>query len=129
MLERLANIDIITLDKVFICIIFILINKEMNKNTLLFLVYNQTGTLTEGKPTVSSIASFIHKEHEILQLAAAVEKTASHPIAKAIINKAELLNLNIPVTSRQLVEPGFGTMAEVDGCLVAVGGVCPPDLA
>ncbi|CAH1449535.1 unnamed protein product [Lactuca virosa] len=96
-LERLANIDIITLDK--------------------------TGTLTEGKPTVSSISSFIHKEHEILQLAAAVEKTASHPIAKAIINKAELLNLNIPVTSRQLVEPGFGTMAEVGGCLVAVGSM------
>lgn len=96
-LERLANVDIITLDK--------------------------TGTLTEGKPAVSSVASFTHSESEILQLAAAVEKTASHPIAKAIINKAEILNLNIPVTSRQLVEPGFGTMAEVDGCLVAVGSI------
>ncbi|KAL4564464.1 hypothetical protein LXL04_028528 [Taraxacum kok-saghyz] len=96
-LERLANIDVITLDK--------------------------TGTLTEGKPAVSSIASFTHEESEILELAAAVEKTAAHPIAKAIVNKAELLNLNIAVTNRQLVEPGFGTMAEVDGRLVAVGSM------
>ncbi|PWA67101.1 P-type ATPase [Artemisia annua] len=96
-LERLANIDTITLDK--------------------------TGTLTEGKPTVSGVASFSHGEAEILQLAAAVEKTASHPIAKAIITKAESLNLDIPVTSRQLAEPGFGTMAEIDGHLVAVGSM------
>nr|XP_043627813.1 copper-transporting ATPase PAA2, chloroplastic [Erigeron canadensis] len=96
-LERLANIDTITLDK--------------------------TGTLTEGKPAVSAVASYSHGEAEILQLAAAVEKTASHPIAKAIISKAESLNLNIPVTSRQLVEPGFGTLAEVDGHLVAVGSM------
>ncbi|GJV40091.1 copper-transporting ATPase PAA2, chloroplastic [Tanacetum coccineum] len=96
-LERLANIDTITLDK--------------------------TGTLTEGKPTVSGVASYSHGEAEILQLAAAVEKTASHPIAKAIITKAESLNLDIPVTSRQLAEPGFGTMAEIDGHLVAVGSM------
>ncbi|KAI7733412.1 hypothetical protein M8C21_023278 [Ambrosia artemisiifolia] len=96
-LERLANIDTVTLDK--------------------------TGTLTEGKPAVSGVASFSHGETEILQLAAAVEKTASHPIAKAIISEAESLNLNIPVTSRQLAEPGFGTLAEVDGHLVAVGSM------
>ncbi|KAJ9550741.1 hypothetical protein OSB04_014786 [Centaurea solstitialis] len=96
-LERLSGVDIVTLDK--------------------------TGTLTEGKPAVSAVASFSHGEAEILQLAAAVEKTASHPIAKAIISKAESLNLNIPVTSRQLAEPGFGTLAEVDGHLIAVGSM------
>ncbi|KAL0330512.1 UNVERIFIED_CONTAM: Copper-transporting ATPase PAA2, chloroplastic [Sesamum radiatum] len=94
-LERLAGIDYVTLDK--------------------------TGTLTEGRPTVSAVASFGHEESELLQIAAAVEKTASHPLAKAIIAKAELLDLNIPSTSRQLAEPGSGTLAEVDGLLVAVG--------
>ncbi|KAL3844289.1 hypothetical protein ACJIZ3_001692 [Penstemon smallii] len=94
-LERLAGIDYITLDK--------------------------TGTLTEGKPTVSAVASLGHEESEILQFAAAVEKTASHPLAKAIIAKAESMNLNIPITSGQLAEPGSGTLAEVDGLLVAVG--------
>lgn len=33
------------------------------------------------------------------------------------------MNLDIPVTSRQLAEPGFGTLAEVDGHLVAVGSM------
>lgn len=69
------------------------------------------------------MTSFAHEESEILQVAAAVENTASHPIAKAIIRKAESLKLSIPVTSRQLSEPGFGTMAEVDGRLVAVGSL------
>ncbi|XP_038897558.1 copper-transporting ATPase PAA2, chloroplastic isoform X2 [Benincasa hispida] len=96
-LERLAGIDCIALDK--------------------------TGTLTEGKPTVSSVVSFVYGETEILQVAAAVEKTASHPIAKAIIEKAESLNLTIPVTRGQLVEPGFGSFANVNGQLVAVGSL------
>lgn len=67
------------------------------------------------------MASVAHDESEILQIAAAVERTATHPIAKAIIKKAESLNLGFPETRGQLVEPGFGTLAEVNGCLVAVG--------
>ncbi|KAL6502061.1 Copper-transporting ATPase paa2, chloroplastic [Orobanche gracilis] len=94
-LERLAGIDYITLDK--------------------------TGTLTEGRPAVSAVASIGHEEPEILRIAAAVEKTASHPLAKAIIAEAETLNLNIPGTRGQLAEPGSGTLAEVEGLLVAVG--------
>ncbi|KAF9680943.1 hypothetical protein SADUNF_Sadunf06G0174100 [Salix dunnii] len=96
-LERLASINYVALDK--------------------------TGTLTEGKPTVSAVASISYKESEILQMAAAVEKTALHPIARAIINKAESLKLTIPVTRGQLTEPGFGALAEVDGSLVAVGSL------
>ncbi|CAN1786616.1 Copper-transporting ATPase PAA2, chloroplastic, partial [Linum perenne] len=96
-LERLARINYIALDK--------------------------TGTLTKGKPSVSAVASITHEEEEILQIAAAVEKTAQHPIARAIINKAESLNLNIPETRGQITEPGFGTLAEVEGRLVAVGSL------
>lgn len=70
---------------------------------------------------MSAVASFGHEESEILKIAAAVEKTASHPLAKAIIAKAESLNLSIPSTRGQLAEPGSGTLAEVDGLLVAVG--------
>ncbi|KAK4277292.1 hypothetical protein QN277_015309 [Acacia crassicarpa] len=96
-LERLASIDLVALDK--------------------------TGTITRGKPVVSAVGSFNYEEPEILRIAAAVEKTASHPIAKAIINKAESLELVLPVTKGQLVEPGFGTLAEIDGRLVAVGSL------
>ncbi|ESW08882.1 hypothetical protein PHAVU_009G082400 [Phaseolus vulgaris] len=96
-LERLAKVNYIALDK--------------------------TGTLTKGKPVVLAIGSIHYGESEILRIAAAVEKTASHPIAKAIVNKAESLELILPVTKRQLVEPGFGTLAEVDGHLIAVGSL------
>lgn len=96
-LERLASIDYVAIDK--------------------------TGTLTEGKPSVSAIASFTYENSEILQMAAAVEKTAKHPIARAILRKAEELNLTVPVTRGQLAEPGFGTLAEVNGRLVAVGAL------
>ncbi|KAH7840021.1 hypothetical protein Vadar_011509 [Vaccinium darrowii] len=96
-LERLAGVDFVALDK--------------------------TGTLTEGKPSVSALATLIHDESEMLRIAAAVERTASHPIAKAIVTKAELLNLDIPSTKGQLTEPGFGSLAEVNGLLVAVGSM------
>lgn len=62
-----------------------------------------------------------YEESEVLRLAAAVEKTASHPIAKAILMKAELMDLELPGTEGQLTEPGFGSLAEIDGSLVAVG--------
>lgn len=81
----------------------------------------QTGTLTEGKPAVLATASLAYEGAEVLRLAAAVEKTASHPIARAILAKADALGLKIPSTRGQLTEPGFGSMAEVDGSLVAVG--------
>ncbi|CAH8271812.1 unnamed protein product [Arabidopsis lyrata] len=96
-LERLASIDCVALDK--------------------------TGTLTEGRPVVAGVASLRYEEQEVLKVAAAVEKTATHPIAKAIVNEAESLNLKTPETRGQLTEPGFGTLAEVDGRLVAVGSL------
>lgn len=95
-----------------------------NKKDENFLTPNfQTGTLTRGKPVVSAIGSIHYGESEILQIAASVEKTASHPIAKAIINKSESLELVLPLTKGQIVEPGFGTLAEIDGRLAAVGSL------
>lgn len=88
-----------------------------------FMAFDKTGTLTEGKPTVSSLASLAYDSSEILQLAAAVEKTASHPLAKAILSKAESCGLQIPATRGQITEPGFGCLAEVDGRVVAVGAL------
>lgn len=90
-------------------------------STVDFVALDKTGTLTEGEATVTSVATLAYNESEILQIAAAVEKTALHPIAKAIVNKAESLNLTVPSTRGQLSEPGFGSLAEVEGRLVAVG--------
>ncbi|KAF8032600.1 hypothetical protein BT93_D1499 [Corymbia citriodora subsp. variegata] len=88
-----------------------------------YVAFDKTGTLTEGKPAVSAVASLSYSESEVLQMAYAVERTALHPVAKAIVNEAEAMNLSLPVTRGQLSEPGYGTLAEVDGHLVAVGSL------
>lgn len=88
-----------------------------------YVAFDKTGTLTEGKPTVSAVASLSYSESEVLRMAYAVERTALHPVAKAIVNEAEAMNMSLPVTRGQLSEPGYGTLAEVDGHLVAVGSL------
>lgn len=88
-----------------------------------FIAFDKTGTLTEGKPTVSAMAALGYDSSDVLCIAAAVEKTASHPIAKAIVAEAESLGLSTSATEGQLTEPGFGTLATVDGRLVAVGSL------
>ncbi|KAL9227217.1 hypothetical protein vseg_002937 [Gypsophila vaccaria] len=88
-----------------------------------YIAFDKTGTLTEGKPTVSAVCSSAYDSSEILQLAAAVEKTTTHPLANAIVSKAESCSLPVPATKGQLTEPGFGSLAEVNGRLVAVGAL------
>ena len=53
------------------------------------IVFDKTGTLTKGEPAVTDIISFKKTDQGILQLAATLEKNSEHPIAKAIIQKAE----------------------------------------
>ncbi len=53
------------------------------------LVFDKTGTLTEGKPQVVAVKTFAGvDEHTALRLAAALEQGSSHPLARAILDKA-----------------------------------------
>lgn len=52
------------------------------------VVLDKTGTITEGKPKVTDIVSLIN-ENELLKIAGSLEKLSEHPLAEAIVKKAE----------------------------------------
>ncbi len=86
------------------------------------LMLDKTGTLTEGKPSVSEIQPVSdHDVDEILALAAAVEAASEHPLAAAIVRAAQERKLAIaPVAEFQAV-PGGGVLGLVDGKEIFVG--------
>ena len=85
------------------------------------VVMDKTGTLTKGEPEVTDLVAEGTPEREILRLAAAVERESEHPLAEAVVTRAD--GLGIPVTRAERFEniPGHGGLAQVDGRNVAVG--------
>lgn len=85
------------------------------------VVFDKTGTLTSGHPTVTDCASRLEglSRSRLLQLAAAVEAGARHPLAAAIQTAAEPM----PQLSAQhcQTEPGLGVSAQVEGQQVVLG--------
>jgi Cu+-exporting ATPase len=86
------------------------------------LVVDKTGTLTEGKPKVSTLvpaAGF--DEAELLRLAASIERASEHPLAAAIVAAAKERGLRLGETSRFDSITGKGVRGVVDGREVALG--------
>ena len=86
------------------------------------LVIDKTGTLTEGKPRVTSFStSNPLGQFEPLRLAASVERASEHPLASAIVAAAQERNLKLSEVRDFESRPGKGIVALVDGKRVAVG--------
>ncbi|MFE4109468.1 copper-exporting P-type ATPase CopA [Kosakonia sp. YIM B13611] len=88
-------------------------------STLDTIVFDKTGTLTRGKPEVVSVKTRDIDEATALRLAAALEQGSSHPLARAIIEKAGAETL--PVVSQFRTLRGLGVSGEVDGRSVLLG--------
>jgi Cu+-exporting ATPase len=86
------------------------------------LVLDKTGTLTEGKPRLTSIlATGGISQLDLLLLVAAVEKLSEHPVAAAIVKEAEQRRLTIPRGEKFQSFTGQGVAGEVLGRQIAVG--------
>ncbi len=86
------------------------------------LIVDKTGTLTEGAPVVVSvIAANASTRQDVLRVAAAVERSATHPLAAAILAAAAAEGITVPSTQDFQSVPGGGARARLGGELVAVG--------
>ncbi len=86
------------------------------------LILDKTGTLTEGKPTLSSIlAQPGVSESELLRLVASLERASEHPLAAAIVKGAEAANLSLADTADFNSVTGKGVTGTVAGKQIAVG--------
>ncbi len=85
---------------------------------LRLLLFDKTGTLTEGRPSVVGVvpAPGFAKD-DVLRLAAAVERSSEHPLARAILEACPAA----PEASGFLAHPGLGATGDVEGREVAVG--------
>lgn len=84
-------------------------------------VLDKTGTITKGEPKVTDIIPFEITENELLKYAYSIEAKSEHPLAKAIIVKAEELSLNPYEVTDFKTESGNGLSAEYNGKRI-IGG-------
>ena len=101
------------------------------------VVFDKTGTLTLGRPDVTDIAAFGMDEKELLRIAASAEKNSEHPLAEAVVRKAESDGLALSAASGFDAVAGKGVIATIDeravvagnGMLLSDQGIAMPDEA
>ncbi len=83
------------------------------------VVLDKTGTITEGKPVVTDIVSFGMTENDVLKIGAALEKKSEHPLAEAVLLKAQ--NMELPNAEKFTAIPGKGITAQINGTVYYAG--------
>ena len=85
------------------------------------IVFDKTGTITEGKPIVTDIISSGISEDELLVIAASAEKGSEHPLGEAIVKCAEEKKLNFKNIDKFNAIPGHGIEVKIDDKEVLLG--------
>jgi Cu+-exporting ATPase len=86
------------------------------------IVFDKTGTLTVGKPEVASVSWIApFTEHDVLRLAASVERGSEHPLAPALVAAADARGIRLDDPQQFDAVPGRGVRGVVGGRKVAVG--------
>lgn len=83
------------------------------------VVFDKTGTLTEGRPQLLALEG--PDATRLLTLAAAVQQTSAHPLARAVLDEAARRALPVPDATDGRALPGRGVQADVDGATILLG--------
>lgn len=86
------------------------------------IVFDKTGTITEGKPKVTDVVvANGMKQDELLQLTASAEKGSEHPLGEAIVKGAEEKGLEFLKLDKFNAIPGHGIEVTIDGKVILAG--------
>ena len=85
------------------------------------IVFDKTGTITEGKPVVTDIITTKISEEELLSIAASSEKGSEHPLGEAIVKGAEERNIEFKEIANFKAIPGHGIQVEIEGKVILLG--------
>ncbi|MEO7649841.1 MAG: FtsH protease activity modulator HflK, partial [Bryobacteraceae bacterium] len=85
------------------------------------VVFDKTGTVTEGKFEIVKIIALDRDEDDLLSLAAAAERGSDHVLARVIVDRARDRNLRVPASADARVLPGRGAECEVGSRIVRAG--------
>jgi len=86
------------------------------------VVFDKTGTITEGKPKITDIVAVKGTdENELLQFAASAEKGSEHPLGEAIVKGAEEKGLELKKVDFFRAIPGHGIEVKIDGKDILLG--------
>ena len=92
--------------------------------TIRALAFDKTGTLTVGLPEVTDVVPMAGvTETELLTVAAAVERTSQHPLAEAVVRKAERDGLALPAAGELQSVAGRGVRSSVGELPVEIGNL------
>ncbi|NIA24367.1 MAG: heavy metal translocating P-type ATPase [Gammaproteobacteria bacterium] len=83
---------------------------------------DKTGTLTRGEPRVIDLVPLTTiSDDDALTIAAGIERSSEHPLARAIVSAARRRGLELPVVSDFQAAPGAGARASIDGSVYVIG--------
>ncbi|MVX62921.1 heavy metal translocating P-type ATPase [Clostridium chromiireducens] len=85
------------------------------------IVFDKTGTITEGKPVVTDIITNGMSEDDILTLAASSEKGSEHPLGEAIVKGAQDKGLELKEIEEFNAIPGHGIEVKIEGKHILLG--------
>ncbi len=85
------------------------------------VVFDKTGTLTEGTPSVEQLVAGDGDVARVLQLAASAQQGSEHPLARAVLQRAEILGIDLLPVAEFSTLPGMGLKAVVDGHSLVLG--------